>query len=638
MSAVPLDPVRNDPDSSAGNRVGQGGSPGRSLSRSGSSLAMNAGMVLVLLVLGIAEGWTRDPRFASDAISYLDISRAIPRLDWKMIFNPFWGLGYPALLAAARPFFPATPTGEWNMVHVVNLAILLAAWAAFLFLLRSLPVDPVAGSGQNSSDRRIFTRLASFAVFLALALGMNGVSSVEPDLLVTCVFLFSLGLMLRLVRDPGVGRAVALGFVLGLGYWVKNVGVPLALIVLATAFGALCWRRRREAKVAFRPAAGLTAVALAVFVLVSLPYVVGISRSYGQITLGLSGPLNYAFDVNLLPHWTNWQGGPLPIYGAPVHPTEQVMSRPDVFVFGKPFENTYPPFGNIAYWYQGFHQFFNPRLQAAAILRAGFAFVKILFGQPILYAALIALVLLWGGMKHPTNRRQWLRILGRLWPAYVPAIAAIGLYLLVHVEPRYLSAYFLVLYILPFLALAASGHLPSRRTRNGALAVLAVGVVLNFAVVDRAVFRNVVHHSYFTDDSGWILARYLRTAGLRSGDKVAGVGGPNAYCEWAYLDGLRIVAEMGGAPYDQRNPQRTSPRVLVAQIRQFWVEPGIENQVLAEFHRAGAIAVIAPGKPAGVQAAEWTEVPGAGVWVYRYPGEEPSSSSSGTARQAGEVR
>ena len=70
-----------------------------------------------VLVLGAVEGWFWRTDFATDAISYLDISRAIPARDWKMIFNPLWSVGYPLLMAIGRPLFPATPNGEWLSIQ-----------------------------------------------------------------------------------------------------------------------------------------------------------------------------------------------------------------------------------------------------------------------------------------------------------------------------------------------------------------------------------------------------------------------------------------------------------------------------------------------------------------------------------------
>ena len=45
------------------------------------------------------------------------------------------------------------------------------------------------------------------------------------------------------------------------------------------------------------------------------------------------------------------------------------MKNPDFFEFGEPYHNTYPPFANAVYWYQGYRHFWSPKYQAAAIAR-----------------------------------------------------------------------------------------------------------------------------------------------------------------------------------------------------------------------------------------------------------------------------
>ena len=54
-------------------------------------------LALPVLALGAIEGWYKRTFYTTDAISYLDISRAIPRHEWKLVFNPLWSSGYPFL-------------------------------------------------------------------------------------------------------------------------------------------------------------------------------------------------------------------------------------------------------------------------------------------------------------------------------------------------------------------------------------------------------------------------------------------------------------------------------------------------------------------------------------------------------------
>jgi hypothetical protein len=280
--------------------------PGRDIGRWGIAPFYTAGVTCLIMVLGALEGWFKRTDFSTDAISYLDISRAIPAHDWKMVFNPLWSVGYPLLLALLRPLFPATPTGEWVAIHVLNFAIFIGAWLAFLYLLRSFDLSHNSLTAQEGVQRRTFVFLAGACIFVSIQLCIDSVSRVGPDLLVTAFFFAATAMVVRLTARSSYGLAVLLGVVLGLGYWTKGIFLALALTLLAVAAAALFFRKRSILPII------LSAVVFAAMV---IPYAAGLSWSFGHFTLGESGPLNYAFHVNYLPRWTNWQGEP----GRPRH-------------------------------------------------------------------------------------------------------------------------------------------------------------------------------------------------------------------------------------------------------------------------------------------------------------------------------
>ncbi len=582
--------------------------PPNALAR-GETVSWKIAALLLLLILGILEGWFTRTDFATDAISYLDISRAIPAGDWKLVFNPLWSAGYPFLISIIRPAFPKTPGGEWLGIHVLNLLIFIATWLAFNFLLESpLPRDSAepAHDIQAIQARRRFLRFAALFIFIAVQLCIDSVSRVGPDLLVTMLFFLAIGIMLRLLDNPALGRSIALGCVLGIGYWVKGIFLALSLVVLAVTAIALLWKKRN-----LMPAV----MALAAFVLIALPNVIGLSWSFGQFTLGQSGTLNYAFHVNLLPHWTNWQGGPTAAYGMPIHPTHEFMKHPSLFVFGEPYHNTYPPFGNISYWYQGYRQFFSLKHQTVGILRNLYYLAQILFEQPIFYAVALATALLWIAVE---DKRAWLIRICRTWPLFVPALLGIALYVQVHVEGRYLGSFLAILCLLPFATLCSLDKLPPRKIQVRALAILALGAALNLAIVDRPLFQHIRHNYTYKDDPEWKLGMDLRQMGLKPGDAVAAVGGPNAGSTWAYIDGLRIVAELGGQPFNPLDPSPgEAENNQAASI--FWRDSAAQQEkILSLFRDAGAVAVTAPGKPKGVNAPGWQRAKDTDVWVYRF--------------------
>ena len=566
-----------------------------------SAIALYQGAATVILfVMGWLEGWYKRTDFSTDAISYLDISRAIPLHDWKMVFNPLWSVGYPILLAAARPFFPSDAPGEWLSIHVVNMIIFAGAWCAFLFLLRTL--EPVSLQPQQVERARRFLFLAGAGIFASIQLCIDSVSRVGPDLLVSALFFTALALVLRLLKQPNWKRAVLLGLVLGLGYWSKGIFLALSAALLAVATVAL-WKRKRT----IRPLL-LTGTVFAVMI---APYAAGLSWSYGKFTLGESGPLNYAFHVNLLPRWTNWQGEPAG-YGKPIHPTHQLSANPDIFTFAEPYHNTYPPFGNISYWYQGYRHFWSPRYQAVGIMRNLNYLVHALMLQPIFYAVLLAVVWIAVGLR---ARAQWFRVMAAQWPFFVPALIGVLLYIQVHLEDRYLGSFLTILCLLPFVALASIADRVSAKMMTAISVLLIAGAVCNFALVNRDVLSHLRNHYTYAQNPQWKLGMAMERAGMRPGDGIAVIGGPNASCTWAYIAHLRIIAELGGEPFDQRHPvpsDRPSP------VSVFWhALPADQQKALDILHSTGARAAIASEKPAEISTpAGWELLPGTDTWIY----------------------
>jgi len=564
---------------------------------------LHAGVTSLILLLGALEGWFKRTDFTTDAISYLDIGRAIPARDWKMVFNPLWSVGYPLLLATARPLFPSTETGEWISIHAVNFAVFIGAWFAFLFLLRSF--DPVykLQSAAEADSRRRFVFITGSCIFVSVQLCIDAVSRVGPDLLVTTLFFLAIGLILRLLAAPSYRRAALLGLVLGLGYWTKGIFLALALTLLLVAAVALISKKRSFAPVI---------LSLAIFVMMVVPYAAGLSWSYGHYTLGEAGPLNYAFHVNYLPRWTNWQGEPGG-YGTPLHPTHELMKDPNLYSFGEPYHNTYPPFGNVVYWYQGYRHFWNAKYQVIGISRDLKYLVEAITPEPIFYAVLLAAILMLVTVK---DRKEWFRSIARAWPFYLPAGIGIALYVQVHLEDRYLGWFFTIASLVPFVTIVALRNMPSRRIQAWVIGVLAAGAVLNYAIVDRDVLSHIRNHYTYAQNQQWKLGLALERAGLKPGDEMAAIGGPNASCTWAYIAHLRIVAELGGEPYDQHHPV---PNNTDPTVSRFWhASPAMQQKIISLFQQTGAVALIASQKPQDVNPPQgWQLLEGTDTWLYR---------------------
>lgn len=563
--------------------------------------------------VGAVEGIYGRTQYLGDWISYLNVSRAVSAHHWKAAFNPMWSPGYPALVAMMRSIFPQTAVGEWHSITLLNWTIFLFAFGCWRYLTRSS--IEFCRSGPASVSNSPIVLWTSCCAFLSCMVCLDNVSSVSPDLLVTALFVLAAAQTLTLLTRPSAAGAALLGLTLGVGCWAKGAFVAFAGIFLFTILLSAYRRRISYRKVA---------IAFSIFLLVFLPLVAGMSWSYGQLTYGVTGPLNYAFHVNHMPHWTNWQGGPAQ-FGTPIHRTKQLMQGLPVFAFGAPFQATYPPYNNLAYWYRGFHHFYSFKLQAIALGRTVYFLATIIKDHPFLWALLLTLFALF-------LRHEWrlcaVTAAKSHWPLLLPAALGLGTYLAVHVESRYLSPFILIFSLVPLLALLD----PALRRRRLLAAVLVllytVGAAAEMKRIDGRTFADAFHRADFQRDTQWKLAAALPAYGLHAGDAVARIGGDGRDFDrvhWAYVSHLRIIAEFGGLPWsiDPWGRTRFDSRVPEPADENYgvWFREKLtaaqRAQVIQAFRGTGAKAVVALTKPAPQPGPGWQPIRGTNAWIYR---------------------
>ena len=297
------------------------------------------------------------------------------------------------------------------------------------------------------------------------------------------------------------------------------------------------------------------AVVATAYLALFVPYVFATSWSYGQFTVGESGNLNYAFHVNQMPHWTNWQGGP-PEFGKPAHPTRHLLEDLPVFEFGTPFKSTYPPYNNMAYWYQGFIHFFSWRLQILAVIRSCYFLAGVLKDNPFFSLLIVAFLLAISNREYRLRVRKFVFA---LWPLFLPAALGIASYLLVHVEDRYLGPFFIILGLIP-LAPLVDCKLNSKRILSISIALLYIlGAGAELKAREAKVLAATLRGITFRDDKQWKLAQALHSYGIASGVGVASIpnSNPSLRCTWAYMAGIRIVAEFGSPAWQLAPSDRT---------------------------------------------------------------------------------
>ena len=177
--------------------------------------------LVVLLLFGAFEATYGRGDYSGDAISYLDLSRAISDGHWRLAFNSLWSIGYPLLLCLTHLTANLEPVCEWNSIHLLNLLILAGTYFSGLFLLDAILACQDVDREDRSYSRFIFA--AYNCIFFAIELGMNLVSRVSPDMLVVCFYLLASGAALWMLKRACLSDGVLLGFALGLGFLAKAI-------------------------------------------------------------------------------------------------------------------------------------------------------------------------------------------------------------------------------------------------------------------------------------------------------------------------------------------------------------------------------------------------------------------------------
>ena len=565
-------------------------------------------VTLFVLTLGGLEGWygktAAGDVYGSDAVQYLDITRAFERGDLHSALNPLWSQGYPALLALVRPLFAAGNVGEWDAIRTLNFAIFVLSWICFAGLVREL---------LRGRERRAVTIFGAVCLFVTAQVCMDQVSRVGPDQLVAALFFLVCTLLLKMLRGPGLGPAASLGAVLGLGFLVKSIFLPLGCIAIVIAAIALI-RQRQKLR--------LIAPAAMIFALIVLGYGAALSRAVGSPTLGEAGSLNYAWHVDRLAKWVHWEGGVDPAdkawpkpwiarfthwqsappdFGRPIHPSVESGVLPTIYSFHAsfpaPIEATYVPYFDPPYFYQGYRHVVNWRYQVVALGKNLVDLMVVLARQPLFWAVLLVFPYLYR-RKDGAQQHQFAEI----WPAFALAVAGVAIYVPVHLEGRYIAAFLAVLFLLMLNAFSET-FARSRARQGVVIGLLALGLVAGLVKDQREVWVRALHRWNYRDNLEWREAEALRGEGMAPGSEVGVISWtPNVQCDWAYLAGARITSEIA-SPADEKA---------------FWALAGNERvAVLGRFRQAAADAVITRDQPPD-DAAGWQQVGDVPMWIYRF--------------------
>jgi hypothetical protein len=557
---------------------------------------------LVVIAFGLIEAWANRHYMNPDGVSYLDVAAKYLQGDWNSAVNAYWSPMYSWVIAVI--FFLVRPSSYWEypLVHLINFLIYIVAFVAFEFLLSQvIRLQQNHASSDSQPGLPVWAwQTIGYVLFLWSALVLITVELVTPDMLVAAIIFLLGGLLIRMRLEPFRWLLYALlGLTLGIGYLTKAVIFPLSFVVLIVCLFSTGNKRRALPRVA---------LSLLLFVLVGAPFILALHRATGRWTFSDTGRLAHAWLVDGTQPYVHWQGLP-PGTGNPVHPTRKIFDKPPVYEFGQPINATYPPWYDASYWNEGLESRFNPRGQVKVLAEGVLNYYAMLINNPIGMAILISFLVLVVFFGRPFG--GWISQF-RLWVVLLPAGAALVLYLLIHVEPRYVGA-FLVLFWLAMFSVV-------RLTEGETATKLIFAVMVTLAICSLTVLvaksitpalsglnslRNVASGS---DAKYWQVAQALSQQGINSGDPVGYIGvgfGSGSY--WAHLAGVRIVSEITSG----------SDRAPTQDVESFWLsDSSIKRGVIEAFRKTGAKVIVADRIPPGASQDGWRELGSTGHYVY----------------------
>jgi hypothetical protein len=557
---------------------------------------------LRLLVIGLGglHTWAAATSHSmnADGISYLDIGDAYFRGEWQTAINSFWSPMYSWILGLVMRLLNPPMHWEFPVVHLVNFVVYLGAFVCFEFFWRQLMHYQQTQTVNTSGDNRVtlpeWAWLGlGYALFIWSSLHLIEIWAVTPDMLMAASVYLAAGLVLRIRLGADSWRTFGLlGGVLGLGYLTKAVMWPMAFVFLGVGLFSVGNMRRAVPR---------GVVALAVFLLLSTPFVAAISGAKGYLTYGGAGILTYVRHVNGV-RYPHWQGEP-PGNGVPEHPSRKILDVPPIYEFGTPIGGTYPISYDPSYWYEGVVVRLDLDNQIRSFLSSALFYFDLFFRQQ---GALLFGVFVLYLMSH--LRSLPAKGFVQRWGLAILALAAFAMYGLVLVSGRYIGV-FVVLF---WSDLLANVRLPESQASRRLVSVLSVIMILsmlvNIVVFNLEGYRDLTGGENLDQPArpqagppSWPgeVAEALHKLGVDRGDKVGVIGyGFDSY--WARLARVLIVAEMLGDDADD-----------------FWVGgPSIRDEVFQAFANTGSKAIVAENVPSYASLSNWHRVGNSNYYVF----------------------
>ena len=554
-------------------------------------------IVLLLRVMAIALGAANAgaamaaQSMGHEGVNYLDQADAWFRGDWSTAVNGTWSPLYPLLLGIAMRVIRPSASMEFPLVHAVNFVLYILALFAFEFFWKQVSDRYYArDDGDDVLPRWALTSLG-YALFVWTSLCVIRLFVVAPDMLVAALVFLASGWLLCLTSGRMTARTtVLLGATLGAMCLAKAFTFPVAILALLVA-GLLFVRIGQRGRV-LAAAAG--------FAIVTVPFVVALSRDAGRVTLGDVFRVTYLKYVLNAP-FPHYRDGSPDIDGTPEHPMDGSATTPPVIQYDAGMPVTYAPLYDQGYWFAGLSQTFRPGLQwratATNLERYTGLFLRL---EGLVLAWLVALVIFRGRRK--VAMESW--VLGGI------AVAAFATYSVVYVEDRYVAPFIVLLWAaaLLFVKLPAAPHHPAWLRASSV--VMLAGFAFNIGVFHLDGLNALIGFApsavggpVSANDTGpdrpTDVALATGELGLSPGDRI-GIIGDALHASWARLARFRIVAA-----------------VAPADAAAFWRGSSDDRAaVLRVFEAMQVRAVFAVNPPADSPLSGWTRLGDTHVYVH----------------------
>jgi hypothetical protein len=227
------------------------------------------------------------------------------------------------------------------------------------------------------------------------------------------------------------------------------------------------------------------------------------------------------------------------------HPEHELMQNPGVYGFSEMPHGTYPPWFNPPYWNDRITPKFSLRLLMKRDVRNVALIVRYLLNHPEALLLLCVLLFAFGRLRLRSSFA---------WPGALLGVLIWGIYALVNVEERYVTAAYLLIMLAVFTALEQHEDV-ERSPRSfgyGAATVVVLFALLPLGVMAREAAENRRQLSLIGQVPAWrdaqvfSAAQGLSSMGIHPGDPVACIGTIACVNDfyWARAAGVHIVGEV----------------------------------------------------------------------------------------------